>query len=135
MIVEALDITKVSEESTFADVEKGSFYETYIMSAVNAGIINGVSDTSFGMASVIKRQDVAVILSRAIAEKPLENAGEGKTFADGGDIAEYAKEAVEIVSSCGLFVGDDTGRFNPANGLSRAEAAALISRLLAFVNE
>lgn len=135
MIVEALDITKVSEESTFDDVEKGSFYETYIMSAVNAGIINGVSDTSFGMASVIKRQDVAVILSRAIAEKLGENAGEGKTFADGGDIAEYAKEAVEIVSSCGLFVGDDTGRFNPANGLSRAEAAALISRLLAFVNE
>ncbi|MBR1968993.1 MAG: S-layer homology domain-containing protein [Clostridia bacterium] len=135
MIVEALDIAKVSEESTFDDVEKGSFYETYIMSAVNAGIINGVSDTTFGMASVIKRQDVAVILSRAIAEKLGENAGAGKSFADDGEIPEYAKEAVEMVSSCGLFVGDDAGKFNPANGLSRAEAAALISRLLAFINE
>jgi len=134
LVISALEIDLTKEESSFNDVEKGGYYEPYIMTAVKKGIITGTSEAVFGMSEVIKREDVAVILSRIIDANSEKNVYE-KTFADESSVSEYAKEAVNYVSECGIFKGDDIGNFNPKNGLSRAEAAALISRMITFLNK
>ena len=49
------------------------------------------------------------------------------SFPDVSETASYA-EAVTILSSLGLMIGDDNGNFNPDKILTRAEAATLIVR-------
>ena len=54
------------DSNDFTDVESGAWYEVYINSAMHYGIINGISDTEFGVGQPISRQDMAVMSMRAI---------------------------------------------------------------------
>lgn len=133
IIITALGIDATNASHSFSDVEKGSYYESYVAAAVENGIISGTSEEIFGLGS-IKREDVAVILARILESKKAEGESEDIAFEDDGEIADYAKEAVKKAAKCGLFTGDDENRFNPKMSLSRAEACALISRLLKAIN-
>lgn len=53
---------------------------------------------------------------------------EGGPFPDVPENADYA-EAAAVLADMGIFKGDDQGRFNPAQTITRAEAAAVICRL------
>lgn len=133
MIVSAMKMETVVDESVFEDVEKGGYYEPFIMTAVKNGVINGISENNFGMSMNIRREDAALILCRITGGNVQNNAEGESIFVDSADIAAYAKEAIDYCVEKGLFKGDTQNRFNPKNGLSRAEAAALISRLLETV--
>lgn len=54
-------------------------------------------------------------------------ASEG--FPDVDSDAEYA-QAVDFLADLGIFLGDEHGRFNPDDPVTRAEMAALICRML-----
>ncbi|MBO4897908.1 MAG: S-layer homology domain-containing protein [Clostridia bacterium] len=54
-------------------------------------------------------------------------AASANTFPDVPETASYA-EAVNILSSLGLMIGDENGNFNPDKILTRAEAATLVVR-------
>lgn len=51
------------------------------------------------------------------------------SFPDVEQTKNYAK-AVEYLSSIGIMVGDNQGNFNPNSGVTRAEMATLICRML-----
>ncbi len=61
MIIEATGIEAEEAENTFADVGD-EWYKEYVLKAKNLGIVNGVSDTEFGIGSNITRQDMAVMI-------------------------------------------------------------------------
>ena len=108
---------------TFSDVEPGAWYEKYISAAVNAGIVNGISENSFGTGMNITRQDVAVIAARAASAA----LSEGVTvFSDDSDISEYAKAAVSWMHEKGYIGGYEDNTFKPSNFCTRAEAAKII---------
>ena len=65
MLVEAAGIETDEAENTFADV-KDAWYKPYVLKAKNFGIVNGISDTEFGIGSNITRQDMAVMITRTI---------------------------------------------------------------------
>lgn len=129
ILVGALGIEEASAGSTFTDIGSGSYYEPFIMAAVEKGLIFGKNENYFGGIENISREDAAVIMSRALALYGKEGAGESLTFGDGDAVAEYAKEAVAAVSASGIFSGDEQGNFNPKAELSRAEACAILCRL------
>lgn len=133
IIVSALGLDLSDSGHGFSDVEKGAYYEPYVVTAVENGIISGISKDSFGLGE-IKREDAAVIMARILDLKKIEADGETKTFEDGESISEYAKEAAEKVVKSGLITGDENGCFNPSKSLGRAEACAIISRLLKTIN-
>ena len=58
-------------------------------------------------------------------------------FNDYESIAEWARPAVDKVSSLKIMNGDDSGNFNPKNNLPREEAAQIIYNLFqqGFVKE
>jgi len=133
IIVSAMELELSNKESNFTDVEKGSYYEPYVVTAVENGIISGTSESEFGLNN-LKREDAAVIISRLLEGKNITGDEEKATeFGDNADISEYARESVLKASECGLFVGDNENRFNPKTELSRAETCALVSRLLAVM--
>ena len=127
MAISAFGVAKGDAEvKAFNDVDSSFWAKSYIDIAVSAGVVNGISDSKFGIGEVVTRQDSAVIIARSLK---LANAN-GKTFADDASIAEYAKDAVAAMSSAGIINGYEDGTFKPNGLLSRAEAAQIIYNAL-----
>ncbi|MBR5505232.1 MAG: S-layer homology domain-containing protein [Clostridia bacterium] len=130
MIVEAFDIT-ASGDAAFDDVSSADWFRGFVLTAKNAGIVNGVSDSSFGAGLSITRQDAAVMLFTALSKKGLASAiaGSDSSFADDADIAAYAREAVAYMNSVGAITGYADGTFKPMSTITRAEFAVVLGRI------
>lgn len=125
MIVQALGISPEGE-CTFTDVSSEHWSYPYLAAAQSHMIIKGSDDGSFGVNEPITRQDMAVMIYRAFAM----NGVEGEPFADDGQIAPYAKEAVYALRAAGLINGMGDGKFVPLEYANRAQAAQVIFGLL-----
>ena len=60
--------------------------------------------------------------------------GTGLPFGDREEISGYAKEAVAVLSSAGILMGDGEN-FYPLNPITRGEAAVLIDRICTSLAE
>ncbi len=126
LVVSALKLDISKKTSDFADVNADAWYAPYVTAAVNAGLISGKSDGTFGIGDTLSRQDAAVILSRALASKSDTEVA----FADKGDIAPYALDSIAVMNASGIINGYTDGTFKPMNSISRAESCAVLCRLL-----
>ena len=113
---------------SFDDVAKDEWYYQYIASAVKAGLVNGVSKDSFGVGSVITRQDMAVMICRGADIKGISLADSGAqlAFTDADSISDYALPSVTALCNAGIIDGMGDGSFAPAGSLTRAQAAKVI---------
>lgn len=127
IIVYAFDIKKSDEKAEFADVKTGAWYEEYVSSAVNAGIVNGISKDEFGAGKNVTRQDVAVMICRALSA-PMQNVN--TDFIDDSIISEYAKASVVWMCDNGYISGYEDKSFRPTNFCTRAEAAKIIYEII-----
>ncbi len=125
MVVGAFKIAG-SGDIAFTDVAKSHWAYGYINAAVENGIVKGISDNKFGMGSLITRQDMAVIMSRIIELKGIQLQSGTVAFTDSAAIADYAKDAVELLAGAGIINGYEDGSFKPEGSLTRAEAAKVI---------
>ena len=134
MLIEAADIEALEDENVFADVIADAWYKPYVLKAKNFGIVNGVSDTEFGIGSNITRQDMAVMISRTIEKLGIKiDAAEVDEFADNAMVSDYAKDAVSYMKSIGLIEGNNN-EFRPLDKLTRAESAKVIYELLKLID-
>ncbi len=123
MIVNAFKLYDPYAWCDFSDVEKGSWYESYVASGVKNNIIYGISEDKFGTGLFITRQDMAVVTARAMGGVP-ENTG--ADFTDSDKVADYAKQAVAYMKEKGIVSGYPDGSFGPEKLCTRAEAAVII---------
>ncbi len=85
----------------------------------------------------ITRQDMAVILFRAVEKK----LGKGlisnvnPEIRDFDKIADYAKTAVKNMSGFGIIKGMEDGSFLPDVYANRAEAAVMIYRAMNYIGD
>lgn len=131
MLIGAFDI-QGSSDRTFGDVSENDWYYDYIQKAVGAGIINGSSDGNVYPSNDISREDAAVMMYRHIkAEIKFPN----KTFSfkDEEQISDYCIEAVNDMAYAGIISGKGSNKFCPKDGLTRAEAATLISNTMDYI--
>lgn len=112
----------------FEDVDSEAWYAKYIITAVNKGIVNGVSENSFGIGMNITRQDFVTMLYRAMDNK--ESYDGILSFEDSSEIAEYAKDAVGSFVNKGIISGYPDNTFAPNGFITRAEAASIVYKLL-----
>ncbi len=132
MLLEATDIEAEECENVFTDVAD-DWYKTYVLKAKNIGIVNGVTDTRFGIGENITRQDMAVMITRTIEKLGITiEETEVDAFADNNKVSDYATEAVEYMKSIGLIEGYNN-EYRPLDNLTRAEAAKVISELLKLI--
>ncbi len=117
----------------FGDVAKNDWEYEYVRAAYQNGIINGVSDVSFGKGASISRQDIAVILENILSYKKLETEAEELNFKDNSSIADYAKSSVAKMVKIGVINGYEDNSFGPERPATRAEMAAMMNRFLEFV--
>lgn len=124
-----------ASKSTFADVDNASWYAPYVMSIVNLGLANGISDNMFGTGVPITREDAAVLLARVLEDQNIAftEAGEYIAFADDGYISDYAYGSVIAMTKSGIINGMEHNRFAPQDNATRAEAAKLIYEAYMFM--
>lgn len=129
--------TKATEvKSPFADVSTKNIYFTQIQSAVNRGIINGSSSTTFSPNSGITRADAITILVRTLGLENLSSSAEAvTTFNDNDSIPEYARSSVYAAQRIGLAEGDSKGNFNPGELLTKAQTAELLCNLITYMQD
>ncbi len=127
MLVGALEITS-DVESEFTDVDKNAWYYSYINAAAGKGIITGYADGSFGIGKNITREEMAVIIKRAIdfCGIILEDKNDRVIFDDGDEISLWAKESITAMQKAGIINGVSETEFAPKSNATRAQAAKLI---------
>ncbi|WP_141499686.1 S-layer homology domain-containing protein [Paenibacillus luteus] len=118
-----------SPVSPFADVPKQAWHYGWIQAAVQLGLADGISATSFAPSMPVTRQEAAVLLARAL--KQAGSKAEGSlTFGDSSQIATWASTSVAAVKQLGLIKGDEQGDFRPTKPITRQETAVMIYRVL-----
>ena len=128
MVVCAYGLLDIYAQASFADVPAEDWSYAYIASAVQAGIIAGVDEEHFGYGMRITREDAAVIISRV--QGGLKAASTPSAFADDGEIAAYARQAVYSLVEAGVIAGVGENRFAPKENCRRCEAAQIIYQSL-----
>lgn len=113
----------------FTDVTGTEWYAGCITAAAGAGLVQGYDDQTFRPNSNITREELAVILARALdlLDAP---ASAGPNFNDAGLISPWAKESLAAVVAKGLAGGYPDGSFRPQEPVTRAECAAMVYRAL-----
>lgn len=136
IIAEAFGIVDDEAQCEFTDVAKGSWYEKYVASVYNMGIVNGVGNNMFGTGQSMTRQDMATMIIRAAKACDVD-LGARSTFKynDHDRIADYAKEAVEILVECRIVSGYNDNTFRPTRNTTRAEVAKIVSGVLDIKNK
>jgi|GEM_PF-2715774 len=119
-------------QNPFSDVAAGRWYTDAIIWGASNGIILGFGDGRFEPSENVRRQDLALILVRFAdmfeLELPELNSYQG--FIDSYTVAAYARDAVVRSVEAGLITGRPGGELDPAGTATRAEAVAMIKRLL-----
>ncbi len=125
---------KAFTESKFADVDANEWYAPYVAWAVENKIANGVSETEFAPNAIVTREEVAVIIYNYIASQGCAAAENGTlSYTDVDDISAEAKTAVIACKNAGIMEGNADKTFLPKNNLSRAEAAAVVTRVDGYI--
>ncbi|MBP3361224.1 MAG: S-layer homology domain-containing protein [Clostridia bacterium] len=119
-------------ECEFDDCDKSQWYYPYIAAAVKSGIVNGISETEFGIGRQITRAQMAVMCERAVTAlgMKLDEVNDAAEFADSELIPGYAEESIRVMQRAGIINGRDGGIFDPLGFATRAEAAKVIYSVL-----
>ncbi len=113
----------------FADTAKNTWYSDALCWAVRAGVIKGISDTTFAPDMNVTREQMAAILYRYASYKGYNTgaAASLNVYADGAKVSDYAREAMSWANANGIITGIGSW-LHPAESATRAQVAALLHR-------
>ncbi|MCI3922975.1 glycosyl hydrolase family 18 protein [Paenibacillus sp. TRM 82003] len=133
LLVRALGISPKGADAGYEDVSADSPFAAEIGAARSSGIVAGRTPERFDPDARITRQEMAAMLSRAIAFAGVEaqvSPNELDRFADRGDVAPYAESAFAESIALGILQGVGDGRLEPLSNATRAQAVVAVMRLI-----
>ena len=126
VITRLLELEEAPDKASGFSDAANHWAKGYIGALSSRGIVSGVSETEFAPGANITREQIALILFRALE---LEKGNTGDKYADDGNISPWAYDAVYAVYASGLMKGDTNGNFSPKASATRAEVATILYRL------
>ncbi|PLT48167.1 serine protease [Paenibacillus pasadenensis] len=133
MLARALGLAEPAERSGFGDVPDQAWYAGDLASAVRAGLVNGVSAESFAPQALVTREQMAVMVAKALAyagQPAAADAAALSAYRDAAAVSSWAQEPVSALAQLGLMSGTGSAELDPQGKADRAQAAVLILRLL-----
>ena len=131
LLVRAFGLSSDNTEN-FADVSESDYFAKELAIARNCGIVNGIGDNKYAPRNTITRQDMMVIVYRAMRKLGVELESGEIGYGDFTSVSDYAKEAVSALITAGLINGKN-GLIAPNDYTTRAEVAVLIKRILDYM--
>ena len=125
------DSPAAENQNPFGDVPDNVYYTDAVKWAAENGLVNGMSNNLFNPEAEITRQDIAVILLRYLdyINADYVITEEYRIFADEAEIADYAKNAVQVMNKLGIINGKGNNMIDPQGKATRAEVAAMLRRI------
>lgn len=131
-----LQISEINNDTVaaFKDVKSDAYYEQAVAKARKIGLVNGCGNDEFKPLSPVRRQDMMVLLDRAIElSKDYPNLyykeDRYSHFIDGNKTASYAVENVMKMVNCDL-VKTGINVLEPQKEASRAEVVYALYNLM-----
>lgn len=122
------------EQPIFADVPITDTFYRHYQAVFQAGLMQGTGPGLFSPQQALTRAQAITILVRALGLKHTDLATQGQTpFRDDAAIPPWARDAVTVGYRLGLVMGNEDGFVLPNQVLSRAEASALLSRFIRYL--
>lgn len=121
----------------YSDVPGDVYYTPYIVWGTRYGIVYGIGGGAFAPDDPVTREQIAAMVVRftSIYNYSLSAGSDliADSFSDGDQISGYAVDCVESLRMTGILNGcpngDGTYRFEPQRAATRAECAAIFSRV------
>ncbi|MGG4343613.1 S-layer homology domain-containing protein [Paenibacillus lautus] len=137
MLVRALGLSEKPQLSAYSDVwPKEVWYAGAVGAASAAGLIEGYADGSFRPDAGVTREQVAVMLGRAVqyaGELPSQDVSALERFADHAQVSEWAKGPVAELLTAGMIEGVGNAAFAPQAFATRAQSTVLLNRMLLYL--
>lgn len=136
IVVRALGLTPKASQA-FTDVTAEKWYASYIGTAHQYGIVNGVGDNRFEPEGTITRQEAAAMVARAAKLCGMDTSMDKGTardilaqFSDYVTTDEWARESLAFCYSSGILDDSDL-KILPKTAIKRCEIAQMLYNLLA----
>lgn len=128
MLVRAIGLPTDDEfRENYTDVTDKHWSHKYITAAKENGLLTIFSGFYFYPYKEITREEMAVITAKAVQNADV--TGQKLSFKDIPQYYKY-KESIDKVTELGIITGLPDGRFDPKGKATRAQAAAVIGRVL-----
>ncbi|WP_338552779.1 S-layer homology domain-containing protein [Paenibacillus sp. KS-LC4] len=119
----------------FADIAPTAWYASAVEAAVRAGLVQGLTLERFGPNEQISREQMAVMIARALAIASKEGTepvagGAQSAFSDQQFISPWAEAAVAETAKAGIITGMADQIFAPKDFATRAQAAVMLNRFM-----
>ena len=135
LLVRALGLKGQADDS-FSDVESSHWFSDSVGAAVHYGLVHGISDELFAPYATITREQMAVMISRAMdlvgADVPANPSALAR-YQDQDQISSWAVEHAARAISAGIITGRTADTFAPQGVATRAEAVVMLYRFLKAV--
>jgi len=104
------------------------WYQVYVNYAIDKGIINSGTFSNYNKTAT--RAEMAYIFSRCIPTAEFVSKNTVNSLPDVSSSTPY-RDAIIMLYEAGVVAGNDSiGTFNPGSNITRAEASAIISRVI-----
>ncbi|RRJ54973.1 S-layer protein [Paenibacillus oralis] len=134
LIIRLMGFKPVDYQNTFKDVKAEDWFAQFIAVGVANNVVSGMGAGVFVPNDHITREQASVILANVLKSMNASALSNGQEFVDQENISKWAEEKVKYLSQMEMVTGYEDRSFRPLNKLTRAEAAALIYRLIDVVN-
>lgn len=115
----------------FEDVNEGDYYYNYVNNMAHNKIVNGYNNGLFLPNNNITREESLVIIHNLSTNGYINLPNKTpKNISDLDQVSSWALDAVNYSLNKGLINGDDKGKLNPKNYITRAEFATIIYNLI-----
>ena len=124
LLTEETRTANATKTNNYADVSSDNWYNQAVSTLSAMGIIKGDSRGNFNPNAPITRAEFAAIAARF-------DKTENVAAASFGDVAtHWAKPEISVAANNGWINGYTDGTFHPDSRITRAEAMAMINRVL-----
>ncbi|MBQ6676682.1 MAG: S-layer homology domain-containing protein [Clostridia bacterium] len=116
--------------SGFEDVRDGEWYTDAVAWAKEAGVVKGLTMTTFGPDEFITREQLSTMLFRFSSTAPVSvpERADLSPFADDEKVSDWADEPLKWAVEAGLIKGTDGNMLAPDGFATREQFAAIIER-------
>lgn len=128
ILVRAFKATETSPVFNFSDVAQDAWFYKEMSIAFNQGWFKGSGD-KIRPNDAISRQEVFVVLARAINAMPVSTYVLADNFTDAASVASWAQVEAGAMAAKGYIKGAN-GKMNPQSSITRAEFAQLMYNLI-----
>lgn len=133
-LIRAFSLAPLYYSGTFKDVSSRDWYAGVVETVTKYDIARGYEENMFLPMLPITREEMTVMTVRALnLAGIIPDGGADAQFSDGDKISSWAKNSVNFAFEKKLINGDQNMYFHPADSATRAEAVAVIKRMITYV--